>query len=1046
MACPLLLLIGFYVYLNQELLPVKLRALLENKTREALGHTITFDKIFYHPVSGLTLENVVLTEISDTPQPSLTVEKVQLQFPLLSILQKKELIITSIHLEHPVAQLRRAADGQWQFNPPKDTFAAASGLSPTPSPAATRQALPLLGGISINDGKLDIIDASSAQPAELNLDDITMDIQLSGARGLSVAFRSRLPDEDGRLDLDINYHPQEKSFDGQTHIIQFELSRLLPFLPPDTLPFSVQGGLIELADLRWEATLNQPGNFKDIRQWQVAGAMALRGTSLTFRPFYHYVGDIIVQNGTLASTAGKNVRGSMERGQLFGDLRIAQLANFHGLLQGDILSFYKEDETFAVMGDLRGSQAQWQLPQDITINGDFDLTGFKYVQDPTKKILMGALTYPEAIFQYSNYLTGRGQFKSEPFTMVQTENDFDLQLAWQTDDLELHRWDNILSGNFSVDSHVIRTAEEPYQLNALINGSNVNLMMGAGLQFTALPRVSMEMTFDPSGASATTYSGSMFLESGRLLGAGPGGEISGINGQLKLADSTISFDHLELSLLGTPLTLKGTYELNHRQPLNLRAQTTDVDISSWTPLLAAYLNKIVILPGGRLGLTFDYAGSLTFSPSSITQVQAQFYKISLDHPSLPDPIEDITGALRYDRPAGLLETDGLTGTFMSVPYTLALNVRDFTSPAGKFSLVSSDLDLSAEFNQQGRRVNITKAQARLRQSTANLYGAIIDRRRPWIMDINGSVRLETTDLAHLPMSLEQQQRLKDLGLTGLVMLDGYFRGPVNRWQKAAFDLKAESPRLMVSEVPINSWELTSVKRAASTDIQLDSRGRVDDGTLYFSSTLQSDRPGWPGHTEINLKDVRLSRIKSVTPLKSKNWDGGVDISLKLDGPLGRMRELNGNGRLTVRDGYLGKTEILKGLWKMLFLAPGLENALFTQAAAQVEIKEERIYLSNMMLESRPVELFGEGYIDFDKNIDFYFKPSFRESEILSTRSMKTGTSSLLASLADQNVGIHVTGTLSKPQYDKSVLPGGVIKKVTGSIVDGVTGIFEQMLE
>ena len=132
------------------------------------------------------------------------------------------------------------------------------------------------------------------------------------------------------------------------------------------------------------------------------------------------------------------------------------------------------------------------------------------------------------------------------------------------------------------------------------------------------------------------------------------------------------------------------------------------------------------------------------------------------------------------------------------------------------------------------------------------------------------------------------------------------------------------------------------------------------------------------------------------------------------------------------------------MWSAL-LIPEYENIIFTDGLMNFEIKDSKILTKDLLLKSKEVELVGNGWADFNSNIDLLITPEFKELAILQSKSLKKGPTAILAQ-AEGYVNIKITGTLDNPQYKVTTSPTRVIKKATGALVEGLQGIFEEIIK
>jgi uncharacterized protein YhdP len=103
-----------------------------------------------------------------------------------------------------------------------------------------------------------------------------------------------------------------------------------------------------------------------------------------------------------------------------------------------------------------------------------------------------------------------------------------------------------------------------------------------------------------------------------------------------------------------------------------------------------------------------------------------------------------------------------------------------------------------------------------------------------------------------------------------------------------------------------------------------------------------------------------------------------------------------------------------------------------------DIGDGKIATNNLTLKSPAVTLLGEGWVDFDQNVDLNITPRL---EAMSGGSGAVGVLEAINPTAGL-LNIHITGTVTKPTFDHNVSAPTMIKKTLQNTVGNILKIFE----
>src|SRR3989338_2645624 len=166
------------IYVNNFFFPVQFKQIVIQKAEKFLNRTVRFDSIRFHPIKGIVIANLGISDKDSPETPFFHVDELSASVLYAPIFRDKKVIIPHLTIVKPVVSLKRNSTAEWNFsdllnaNKPDSTQNQAS--STTKSPLGF-----FLGGVSIVDGDLTILD-KSVEPAFFEtLEDINLKVSLS---------------------------------------------------------------------------------------------------------------------------------------------------------------------------------------------------------------------------------------------------------------------------------------------------------------------------------------------------------------------------------------------------------------------------------------------------------------------------------------------------------------------------------------------------------------------------------------------------------------------------------------------------------------------------------------------------------------------------------------------------------------------------------------------------------------------------------------------------------------------------------------------------
>lgn len=473
----------------------------------------------------------------------------------------------------------------------------------------------------------------------------------------------------------------------------------------------------------------------------------------------------------------------------------------------------------------------------------------------------------------------------------------------------------------------------------------------------------------------------------------------------------------------------------------ISAKTDDIDIKILNSLFPQYLQKARIAPSGEAAVRVDY---LSQSQKSQWNVKAKLLNASLDSDRLSERITNITGLVDYTD--DLITWKNIKGTFKNETYFSDGSFVNSLIPSLTSTLKGKDIDISLDAKIQRNIISPLSLNGMYFDTSFDIRGNIyLPEGESPQLDIKGKMDLA---LENLPRLVSQTKDfMEKYKCQGILSTDFNFKGKYNDISKSNITVNAISPKMKILNYTLDNVSL-KFDKGDKPYSQLDVKALAYNGNLDIISLFDFKNENLPFRTTLQIENLNLAKLIKDTPLKGKNIAGNFSAGLDLGGLLNNVDSIQGKGTMIIKDGYLWELNLLKGLFKFIII-PDFENVVFTEAFATVYIKDNHISTDDLALISNTIDLNGQGWIDFEKNIDLMIRPDVKETEIILAKpSVKKGPTTIFSQAQDY-FNVRITGTLENPKFKMETLPQRILQDTTGVIkdviIDGVGGIFDGIL-
>lgn len=398
------------IYVNNFFFPVQFKQIVIQKAEKFLNRSVSFDSIRFHPIKGIVITNLSIAE-KDSPDASFFhVDELSASVLYAPIFRDKKVIIPHLTIVKPVVSLKRNSAAEWNFsdllnsNTPPETQNQTSATTKSPLDF-------FLGGVSIVDGDLTILD-KSVEPAFFEtLEDINLKVSLSPQKGIKFSLATVLPKSVSTLKLQGTSDFSWQKINAHLQATNMKLGQYLAmYYKNDDLNF-INGTFKTL-----EANFDRQGN-----TFHAKAQLELNSLDLKVFPNQEFKGQIKIPELTLTLDIGKSaaLKGSLE--VLSADIKLGEEEKLRGDFKTNNFSLTWQPDKTQVQGSFTVNNANWQLNEEQALSGGpIEAKEFSFLLSPDGQInLAGNLIKADNfLFHLSSQQSIRGQLQAGPLTLA----------------------------------------------------------------------------------------------------------------------------------------------------------------------------------------------------------------------------------------------------------------------------------------------------------------------------------------------------------------------------------------------------------------------------------------------------------------------------------------------------------------------------------------------------------------------------------------------------------------------------------------------------
>ena len=1020
---------GIYLYISLYFLPIQLKQILTGKAQEYIGRKITFKEITYTPLKGIVIHEPVIYQRQNPQEPFFKANEISGQVVITAFFKNQQIVIPSINLKQPHVTIMRTGPEAWNFSDLLNKRTDQKQKSPIQV---------LVGSLKIEKGRLAYENKTGPHSLALTLHDMNLAIKLSPQSGIDFDITTQL--QEGRS-FDVNsksslqakgrFNPLSKELNTTLSAQNIALHKILPEFLPHLAP-SLNECTIHAA----QTNLHSKGNDFHL-EGKIHGKADATYSNYAYKGTFYFK-DLAFKHespATVKLSGLAEIQESLIRFNQQGSFDGSATVHFHELnVSGQNISGKATATT--------GPAANIQLNENRTLSGMISLSGLSLKKDENTLNIDSQITINQAQARWDDIIHLKGDLPESSLSVSLKNKVLTLNTSFRINEADIKiQDDKQITGTIIAKDLTLARLEQQMDGTGELSLEKGTLNSN-GISYSGSPQLTFEFVSDPRKNQPLTYRGILKTKQGLLENIPRIGWLDNIEGTVNFRTQYFQTDNLHLSFDGIPIQVSGAVTGIEDPQLDIEAQLQNADLAKLYSYLSDEIKKRGIEPTGSADITLAYEGPLKPFDNAGLDVQANVRNGSLRGLKAPanlsGTITDITGIIKFKN--NIMYWKNLQGLYANKIYKLNGQMKGLVAPLIETEIVSSDLNLYSRLNLSQDAYDIEDLRGVYKKLSFGCSGRIhkTDPQNLYL-DIDGNLAVDAADLIRvLPPKMHH---LKSFDPEGTLTLSFSYKGPGTEPHNARL-----TSDLTCEDLILNGYHFKKVSADLNHDPgqtgALNAYALFYNGDLAFSSLFDLNKKTWPAKFSAQLKNCDLFLLRKDSQLKGQDLAGKLNVQLDGYGSLKDLNTIKGQGQLTITEGHIWKLKLLEGVWKLLFI-PEFEGVIFTEAYVPLTIKDRQCITDNLLLKGKTADMTGHGWIDFDKKINITVSPTFRQTEVFRSSSLKKSLSSILAD-SEGYIEINITGTLDKPRYSLNTLPTKVLKKATDALIEGVGDLLEDL--
>ena len=995
-------------YVNKVLLPVQVKGMIVKAIAEQTGRNVTLANIQWGPVQGAMITDLVIYDKDRPTDIFVHIKSASAQILIFPFFNKK-IIIPSMKIDGISLHLVKTNPEIWNF----------SDMIKPATPGTGTETMPdiIISGFTLTHGHITLVDLSSEEEFSEIIDPIQIKGSLSLADGLHIFGDMEIPSTQGTLKFDTRTGLRDKTFKGDLKITNTHLERYIRFIPTP-LPGTINDATLKSAELAISA---------EDKNLTVSGSALLPGLNLALQKNIRVKTDLNLSKFVFSSKNGAlSLQGDITAHKTeaaFNDQAIK------GDIHANITSLTLENGQLSAAADIEAKNFSAVLTGDQKFQGNIALSSLKIAQNDKGLSATADIQVKDLVIQTAQGQNIAGDLSLSKAQVRMKDAKTELQTQLKFGKLKVKSGETTISGDLASPDLVILN-DNAIDLTMTAKLSNAEIGLAQSMVFTGNPSAVIHLHAEDR---ALSYNGTLDLADGVLKNLPLIDAVKEISGKISFETDKLSTKNLSFKAVDTSVEVSG--EVSHflNPLLNFEAKAQDVDLSLAERLAPRFFKDQGLKISGQANITSRFEGEAAKIDQAKIIATADIKNASVESSKLGKHLENISGIVTYAAPA--LSWKTLSLDFQKKTYVLNGHMQDFSNPYITTSVKGPDLTLDIQAQKTGDNIHIADLNTSFFSSSMNASGQIeLPPGQAPLIDITADGKLAIGDI---PKILPQYEKnITALKVNGNLKIHAAIKGAATDWQNWNADVSVTTPTLSCLGYEIDNLNMTAQERKGSLQ-PLEIKGTFYGGDFGIISPIGLVEPGFPFDATFKVSRTDLALLKRDIPaLQQKQFSGFLTVAGGLKGKITDWKNMSGRSTVEVTDGYLWEFPILTKILSILSTSFQGGDVIITEASATLGLGEGRVTTNNLTLKSAAVSLLGEGWVDFDQNVDLNITPKTEP------KANSTGNPIGLINPTEGLLNLHVTGTLQKPKIESNLSGSTVIKKTLQNTVGNILKIFE----
>ncbi|MFH0753862.1 MAG: AsmA-like C-terminal region-containing protein, partial [Candidatus Omnitrophota bacterium] len=493
--------------------------------------------------------------------------------------------------------------------------------------------------------------------------------------------------------------------------------------------------------------------------------------------------------------------------------------------------------------------------------------------------------------------------------------------------------------------------------------------------------------------------------------------------------------NIAFTAFNTPILVSG--EVSHFESpwLNVSAKANNINLNILETIIPEIIKEQGLSVSGTASADIQFEGALAKPQDAKTYAIIDLANTQLESKKLNQNISGLSGHFEYKAPS--LTWQNLSVTYQGKKWSSNGSLQNPAAPQINAFVKTEDLSADVNARKKDDMITINTLKGSWFDSTFSVKGSVtLPPGKDPMVDINSDVKLTLRDLPKI-LPPEQVKQISALNLAGILKIKNHVQGSPQQWQDLVTTTSIETPAFYMMGYQIADMTIQA-KQQDGQIAPLTLTGTLYGGNIKTDATLDLKTKDYPFTAKTTIENLSLELLKKDTPLRQQQLAGTLHASADLKGALLEINNMTGQAAFNITKGCLWQLQSISQLLSLISSTVTNGDIVITDASATLKIQDAKVMTTDLTLKSATVSLLGDGWIDFNQNVDFNITPRI---EAIPSNNSAINALNIINPTAGI-VNIHVSGTLSAPKFEHNASAPQIIKKTLQNTVGSLLKIFE----